>query len=87
MSWEFKFRKNVHMYCHELKCKNGNTEFYCQSEDSAQEDSVVMFWLDDLPLEKSQLEGFSKNLEAWAKTQGFKFRIYLGNKCLSAVVN
>ena len=87
MSWKFKFRKNVHMYSHELKCESGSTKFFCQSEDSAQEEKVVMFWLDDVPLDEKQIIPFSKELEAWAKEQGFKFRIYMGNECLSAFVS
>lgn len=75
------------MYCHELKCKSGNTEFHCQSEDSAHEENVVMFWLDDVPLNEKQILSFSKELESWAKEQRFKFRIYLGDECLYAFVN
>ena len=61
------------MYCHELKCQSGNTKFLCQSEDSAQQENVIMFWLDDVPLNENQILSFSKELEAWAKEQGFKF--------------
>ncbi len=86
MSWQFQFRKNVHMYSHALKCKKGNVEFDCQSEDSAKEDKVVLFWLDDLPLKENQLSEFSADLETWAKTQKFKFRIYNNNECLAAHV-
>ena len=87
MSWAFKFRKNVHMYSHELKCKKGNIEFHCQSEDSAQEENVILFWLDDVPLQKAKIDEFSSNLEGWCKQQGFRFRIYLGNNCLASFLN
>ena len=87
MSWEFQFKKNIHMYSHELKCKNGNTEFICASEDSAQENNVVLFWLDGLPLNEVQVNNFSNNLESWAKTQGFNFKIFLGKQCISSYLS
>lgn len=67
MSWQFQFRKNVHMYSHALKCKKGNVEFDCQSEDSAKEDKVVLFWLDDLPLKENQLQSFRQILRIGQK--------------------
>ena len=85
MSWAFKFTKNVHMYSNRLECKSGKTKFYCQSEDSALEDNVILFWLDEVPLKSTQLTEFTSKLEAWCIKQGFSFKIYLNNNCLVAV--
>ena len=70
------------MYCHSLKCKKGNVEFDCQSEDSANEEKVTLFWLDDLPLKNTQLSEFASDLEKWANKQEFKYRILHGSECL-----
>lgn len=55
---------------------------FCQAEDSAREDGVVLFWIDDVPLQESQLSGFSSALNQWASEQPFRFRIFLGQQCL-----
>ena len=84
MSWAFRFKKNVHMYSHELKCKKGNLEFNCQSEDSAHEQHVVLFWLDELPLKETQINEFASELTSWAKSQKLNFRVYFNNKCITS---
>ena len=82
LTWSFNFNKNVHMYAHELKCSKGNRHFYCMSEDSAIEESVVMFWLDDAPLKPREIDSFILSLKSWCEAQSFNFRIYLDNECL-----
>jgi len=42
------------MYSHELEWRKGDIKFYCQSEDSAHEDNVILFWLDDVLLKSTQ---------------------------------
>jgi len=86
MSWQFNFRRNIHMYCHSLKCRNGNAKFECQSEDSANEEKVTLFWLDDLPLKDDQLSEFASDLEVWASKQEFKYRILHNRECLATNV-
>ena len=75
MSWNFTFQKNVYMYNHRLTCQKGGKTFNCSSEDSPK-DSAIHFWLDGLPLTEQESSAFLADLEAWASTQGFKFRIY-----------
>ena len=47
--------EKTHMYGHELKCKNGNTESRWLGEDSVQEENVLLFWLGLVPFRENQV--------------------------------
>ena len=71
------------MYNHVLTCSNGVHTYTCGAEASPTKDETVLFWPDDFGLSGEQTTELIKDLDAWAKTQGFKYEIYRGPRCVT----
>ncbi len=81
--YTFHLTKNVHMYCHELICRNGDHEYRCIVESSPYFDNTIVFWADHLDVPPGNSEQLLIDLELWAKDQPFKYLIYWKNDLIA----
>ena len=76
--WTFEFRKNVHMYYHNLLAtKNGQT-FDVPCEDTPY--PFVAIWPYSLNLEPALNEDLLQGLRAWAEASGMCYRLYISRE-------
>jgi hypothetical protein len=74
--WTIEFKKNVHMYCHDLRASKGARQISIPCEDLPIRDGTVGLWLYELILDEATSRDLMEGLLEWAKASGMKFRIY-----------
>lgn len=73
--WTLSFRRNVHMYCHDLRASDGQAILQVPCEDSAVGTGLVLIWPYELQMESSAYSSLIQALHAWAKNEGLSYRI------------
>jgi hypothetical protein len=72
--WIIKFKKNIHMYSHDLRMEKEGAEYQVMCEDTSC--GFIGIWPYDLNLDQEKHQNLLQALREWAKNSNFKYRLY-----------
>ena len=75
--WNIVFKKNVHMYCHDLSATKAKHRIQIQCEDLPCQNNTLGIWLYDLNISSSQKDELKSVLLQWANEIGLQCIIYI----------
>ena len=75
--WSFTFRRNVHMYCHDLRASRDGVEHQIQCEDLSGSKDQIGIWPYQLELDQTTYSTLIEALIAWANGQKLNYQIYV----------
>ncbi len=79
--WTISFRKNIHMYCHELKASKGDVIYTIPCEDSPVSEGLIGIWPYELQTDASTYSSLIQAIHDWATDEGLLYRIYISRDC------
>src|SRR5262245_22329283 len=77
--WTISFRRNIHMYRHDLRASNHVSAYQIPCEDSPDNPGRVLIWPYDLAMDANTYANLIAALHDWATEEGFPYRIYVSH--------
>jgi hypothetical protein len=75
--WTMSFRRNIHMYCRDLRAIKGKESLQVQCEDSPAGEGLVGVWSYLLKLDPTLYADLISALHEWASPEGLNYRLYV----------
>ncbi len=77
--WRICFRRNVHMYSHDLSVSKGQEKFGLDCEDLPTAEKTIGIWLHNSVIPSAKVGELQGVLLKWASTLEIRFQIYTSN--------
>ena len=75
--WSISFRRNAHMYSHDLFATQSGKTYRIPCEDSAHSSGLILIWPYELGLEAGVYDDLLAALREWAASLRLNHRLYV----------